>query len=135
MSHFASLFSSVFSKNAEADLGTKCNSCLKFFLCTTQKMKLSIKDVRELGLFPLRISLKNLRIGSHLLKKSLMENFIFCSVWIVLSMKPMIIHQSIILKVPFKQAKFHKMYGKAYLGLHIYQKRLRNRCFPMNFEN
>ena len=135
MSHFASLFSSVFSKNAEADLGTKCNSCLKFFLCTTQKMKLSIKDVRELGLFPLRISLKNLRIGSHLLKKSLMENFIFCSVWIVLSMKPMIILQSIILKVPFKQAKFHKIYGKAYLGLHIHRKRLRNRCFPMNFEN
>ena len=133
MSHFASLFSSVFSKNAEADLGTKCNSCLKFFLCTTQKMKLSIKDVRERSLFPLRISLKNLRIGSHLLKKSLMENFIFCSVWIVLSMKPMIIHQSIILKVPFKQVKFHKMYGKAYLGLHIYQKETPEQVFSYEF--
>ena len=133
MSHFASLFSSVFSKNAEADLETTCNSCLKFFLCTTQKMKLSIKDVRERSLFPLRISLKNLRIGSHLLKKSLMENFIFCSVWIVLSMKPMIILQSIILKLPFKQAKFNKIYGKAYLGLHIHQKETPEQVFSYEF--
>ena len=91
------------------------------------------QGVRERSLFPLRISLKNLRIGSHLLKKSLMENFIFCSVWIVLSMKPMIILQSIILKVPFKQAKFNKIYGKAYLGLHIHQKETPEQVFSYEF--
>ena len=39
---------------------------------TAQKMKLSIKDFVHLSSF--------LRIWSHLLKKSLMENFIFCAV-------------------------------------------------------
>ena len=43
---------------------------------TTQKMKFSIKDFfRKCD----RIRRK-LRIWSHLLKKSLMENFIFCAV-------------------------------------------------------
>ena len=40
---------------------------------TTQKMKFSIKDF---------FSKNNLRIWSHLLKKSLMENLIFCAVTI-----------------------------------------------------
>ena len=44
---------------------------------TAQKMKFSIKDFfgkcDEIRSF--------LRIWSHLLKKSLMENFIFCAVW------------------------------------------------------
>ena len=41
-----------------------------FVLYTAQKMKFPIKDFLS----------KNLRIWSHLLKKSLMENFIFCAV-------------------------------------------------------
>ena len=44
---------------------------------TAQKMKFSIKDLFSkcdlIGSFP--------RIWSHLLKKSLMENFIFCAVF------------------------------------------------------
>ena len=44
--------------------------------CTAQKMKFSIKDFfSKCG----QIRWK-LRIWSHLLKKSLMENFIFCAV-------------------------------------------------------
>ena len=44
--------------------------------CTTQKMKFSIKDF-----FSKRDQIcRKLRIWSHLLKKSLMENFIFCAV-------------------------------------------------------
>ena len=46
---------------------------------TTQKMKFSIKDFfskcDQIRIF--------LRIWSHLLKKSLMENFIFCPVLVV----------------------------------------------------
>ena len=43
---------------------------------TAQKMKFSVKD-----LFSKRDQIhSNLRIWSHLLKKSLMENFIFCAV-------------------------------------------------------
>ena len=51
------------------------NSCNFFFYCTAQKMKFSIKDFFNKSF---------LQIWSHLLKKSLMENFIFlCSVGIV----------------------------------------------------
>ena len=50
--------------------------CLKCFSLDCTKMKLSIKDFfskyEQIGIF--------LRIWSHLLKKSLMENFIFCAV-------------------------------------------------------
>ena len=44
---------------------------------TAQKMKFSLKD------FFSKCDLihRKLRIWSHLLKKSLMENFIFCAVW------------------------------------------------------
>ena len=46
------------------------------FLHTAQKMKFSIKDF-----FSKRDQIRRkLRIWSHLLNKSLMENFIFCSV-------------------------------------------------------
>ena len=44
---------------------------------TTQKMKFSIKDFFS-KCDQIR---KNLRIWPHLLKKSLMEDFIFCAVW------------------------------------------------------
>ena len=40
-----------------------------YWTCTTQKMKFSIKDF-----------LRKLQIWSHLLKKPLMENFIFCAI-------------------------------------------------------
>ena len=40
---------------------------------TAQKMKFSIKDFFS--------NLRKLRIWSHLLRKSLLENFIFCAVW------------------------------------------------------
>ena len=43
----------------------------EFTFYTTEKMKFSIKDF---------FSKDDLRIWSHLLKKSLMENFIFCAV-------------------------------------------------------
>ena len=43
---------------------------------TAQKMKLSIKDF----FIKCEQIRRNLRIWSHLLKKSLMENFIFCAV-------------------------------------------------------
>ena len=47
-------------------------------LYTVQKMKFSIKDF-----FSKRDQIRSfLRIWSHLLKKSLMENFIFCAVLI-----------------------------------------------------
>ena len=45
---------------------------------TAQKMKFFIKDF----LSKCDQIRRNLRIWSHLLKKSLMENFIFCAVWI-----------------------------------------------------
>ena len=46
---------------------------------TAQKMKFSIKDF-----FGKCDQIhKKLRIWSHLLKKSLMENFIFCAVWAI----------------------------------------------------
>ena len=46
------------------------------FICTTQKMKFSIKD----SFSKCNQIRKKLRIWSHLLKKSLLENFIFCAV-------------------------------------------------------
>ena len=42
--------------------------------CTAQKMKFSIKN------FICKCACRNLRISTHLLKKSLIENFIFCTV-------------------------------------------------------
>ena len=45
-------------------------------ICTAQKMKFSTKDFFG-GCDQIR---KNLRIWSHLLKKPLVENFIFCAV-------------------------------------------------------
>ena len=45
-------------------------------ICTAQKMKLSTKDFFG-KCDQIR---KNLRIWSHLLKKPLVENFIFCAV-------------------------------------------------------
>ena len=48
--------------------------------CTAQKMKFSIKDY-----FSKCDQIRSfLRIWSHLLKKSLMENFIFCAVMVVI---------------------------------------------------
>ena len=47
------------------------------FIFTAQKMKFSIKDFFSKCD---QISNRKLRIGSHLVKKSLMENFIFCTV-------------------------------------------------------
>ena len=48
------------------------------FSDAAQKMKFSIKDF-----FSKYDQIRNfLRIWSHLLKKSLMENFIFCAVWL-----------------------------------------------------
>ena len=50
-------------------------SCLSS--CGTAQMKFSIKDFSSK-----RSQIRwKLRIWSHLLKKSLMENFIFCAVW------------------------------------------------------
>ena len=43
----------------------------KLEIITAQKMKFSIKEMR---------------IWSHLLKKSLMENFIFCAVYLLLEL-------------------------------------------------
>ena len=44
---------------------------------TAQKMKFSIEDFSSKC-----VQIRSfLRIWSHLLKKSLMENFIFCAVW------------------------------------------------------
>ena len=42
-------------------------------------MKISIKDIFS----KCDQNLKKLRIGSHLLKKSLMENFNFCAVYVL----------------------------------------------------
>ena len=56
-----------------------CNAFAIGFFCTEtrQKMKFSIKDF-----FSKCDQIRSfLRIWSHLLKKSLMENFIFCAVW------------------------------------------------------
>ena len=47
--------------------------------CTAQKMKFSIKDFFS-KCDQIR---RKLRIWSHLLKKSLMENFIFCAVLVI----------------------------------------------------
>ena len=59
--------------------GTVLNKSLFLRLYTAQKMKLSVKDClsksEQIRIF--------LRIWSHLLKKSLMENFIFCIVIIL----------------------------------------------------
>ena len=49
---------------------------LSLRVTTTQKMKISIKDVFN----KCHQILSKLRIWSHLLKKSLTENFIFCAV-------------------------------------------------------
>ena len=50
---------------------------MKLQLITAQKMKLSIKDF-----FSKCDQIRSvLQIWSHLLKKSLMENFIFCAVY------------------------------------------------------
>ena len=49
---------------------------------TAQKMKFSIKDFFS-NCDQIR---RNLRIWSHLMKKSLMENFIFCAVLVVLNL-------------------------------------------------
>ena len=55
----------------------ECRFTLKCVRDTTQKMKFSIKD-----LFSKCDQIRrNQRIWSHLLKKSLMENFIFFAVW------------------------------------------------------
>ena len=58
-------------------------------LCTAQKMKFSIKDF----LSKCDQIRRKLRIWSHLLKKSLIENFIFCAV-LTLSLSPLILFQS-----------------------------------------
>ena len=51
--------------------------------CNAQRMKFSIKDL--VSKFD---QIRNfLRIWSHLLKKSLMENFIFCAVLLMLNVK------------------------------------------------
>ena len=52
----------------------------KCLFCTAQKMKFSIKDSSS----KCDQIHRKLRIWSHLLKKSLMENFIFCAVFWVL---------------------------------------------------
>ena len=56
-------------------------SVLVFFRSTAQKMKFSIKESK-------------LRIWPHLLKKSLMENYIFCAVHVAEAffIKPIINH-------------------------------------------
>ena len=46
---------------------------------TAQKMKFSIKDFFS----KCNQTRRKLRIWSHLLKKSLMENFIFCAVYVL----------------------------------------------------
>ena len=78
----------------------KTTSIIKF---TTQKMKFSINDIfskyDQIG--------RKLRICSHLLKKSLMENCIFCAVICVnmsLSFKLMLYFISMIFRVV---TKFH----------------------------
>ena len=57
-------------------------SFVEFFCNTAQKMKISINDFfnkcDQICSFP--------RIWSHLLKKSLMENFVFCAVLFVYSL-------------------------------------------------
>ena len=56
------------------------NSFMKIFIYTAQKMKFSIKDF-----FSKCDQIRSFqRIRLHLLKKSLMENFIFCAVLIPL---------------------------------------------------
>ena len=57
---------------------------LIFYSPTAQKMKFSIKDFFSKCD---QIS-KKLRIWSHLLKKSLMENFIFCAVTQAIRQEP-----------------------------------------------
>ena len=54
-------------------------SCQTYY--TAQKMKFSIKDFFS----KCDQILRKLRIWSHLLKKSLMENFIFCAVLLIVS--------------------------------------------------
>ena len=56
-------------------LGTKIKGT---FRGTAQKMKFSTKDFFS----KCDQILRKLRVWSHLLKKPLMENFIFCTVWV-----------------------------------------------------
>ena len=57
---------------------SKCcyDNCILYIPYTAQKMKLSIKDFSS----KCNQIRRFLRIWSHLLEKSLMENFIFCAV-------------------------------------------------------
>ena len=64
---------------------SKCcyDNCILYIPYTAQKMKLSIKDFSS----KCNQIRRFLRIWSHLLEKSLMENFIFCAVLIIIDEK------------------------------------------------
>ena len=69
---YSKFFWSVFSRIRTRKIPNTDNFyTVNIFVDTAQKMKFSIKDLS-----------RKLRIWSHLLKISLMENFIFCTVWV-----------------------------------------------------
>ena len=68
-------------------------SCL--VICTAQKMKLSVKEFFS----KYEQILRKLRIWSHLLKKSLLENFIFVQCWLILQHKTITILRDIYRKI------------------------------------
>ena len=70
---------------------------------TALKMKFSIKDFFSKS-DQIR---RKLRIWSHLLKKSLMENFVFCAVWILQSkLKEWLCYSKITVKYNHFQQRF-----------------------------
>ena len=66
----------------------KCKNCLQkvFWVFEAIRKLWNVQNsLHKKGSFPLRTFLVNVRIWSHLLKKSLMKNFIFCAViWTIL---------------------------------------------------
>ena len=66
----------------------KCKNCLQkvfWVFEAVRKLWNAQNSLHKKGSFPLRTSLVNVRIWSHLLKKSLTENIIFCAViWTIL---------------------------------------------------
>ena len=82
---------------------------------TAQKIKFSIKDFFSKW-DQIR---KNLRIWSDLLKKSLMENFIFCAVWRAYWVERYTMHQ----------CQFHRYRNKRCVAPHEFEVKCRGKCY------
>ena len=108
---------------------TACDEFIEIKIITAQKMKFSIKD----SFGKCSQIRRKLRIWSHLLKKSLMVNFIFCAVYLVFFLLVSLTESPQTILNKYRYALFKDLLSNTRQNLHRHYSNKEEHCIHQEY--